>query len=143
MPVFHGSCHCGNLAVDYTTAIAAADSAVRACQCSFCRKHDARALSDPAGKVEITVRDPDLLERYRFGLGATDFLICRKCGVYVSAWMDEGDTAFANVMVNALDKRAAFPEPRPVVLDGEDEDGKRRRRRASWTPATMRIAAAK
>ncbi len=39
------------------------------------------ALSDPSGAIEITVHDQDLLERYRFGLGATDFLICRKCGV--------------------------------------------------------------
>ena len=78
-----------------------------------------------------------MLERYRFGLGATDFLICRKCGVYVSAYMQDGDNAYANVMVNVLDDRELFPQPAPVDLDGENETGKRQRRRDNWTPATL------
>ncbi len=142
MPRFHGSCHCGNIEVDYTTATEPEEAKVRACQCSFCRKHDARALSDPAGQVTITAHDEALLERYQFGLAETEFLVCRKCGVYVSAYMPDGDLAYANVMVNVLDDRTLFPEPRPVVLDGEDAAGKRQRRRKNWTPATLRIVAA-
>lgn len=142
MPQFHGSCHCGNIEIDYTTAIPAEGAKVRACQCSFCRKHDARALSDPAGQVTITAQDEALLERYQFGLAETEFLVCRKCGVYVSAYMPDGDVAYANVMVNVLDDRTLFPEPKPVVLDGEDATGKRQRRRRNWTPATLRIVAA-
>ena len=136
---FHGSCHCGTLEVDYSPAIAPADSAVRACQCSFCRKHDARAISDPDGTIEIIVNQPDLLERYRFELGVTDYLLCRKCGVYVSAYSQRDSEAYANVMVNVLDARAQFPAPGPVHLDGEDELGKWQRRAKNWTPATMRI----
>lgn len=137
---FHGSCHCGNLEVDYSTSTAAEAAAVRACQCSFCRKHDARAISDPAGAIEIAAHDPELLERYRFGLGATEFLICRKCGVYVSAYMPDGEEAYANVMVNVLDDREKFPEPNAVHLDGENEAGKRQRRRDNWTPARLRVS---
>jgi hypothetical protein len=44
-------------------------------------------------------------------------------------------------MVNALDARELFPEPAPLVLDGEDENGKWQRRRRQWTPATLRIQA--
>ena len=135
---FHGSCHCGNLKVDYKTTIAAKDAAVRACQCSFCRKHDARAISDPAGTIEITARDPGLLGRYRFGIGVIDFLICRKCGVYVSAYTRHDDKAFANVMVNVLDERATFPQPNPVNLDGENKADKRQRHKNNWTPAILR-----
>lgn len=138
MHVFHGSCHCGNLNVEYTSTVAAKDAAVRACQCSFCRKHDARAISDPAGRIEITARDPALLERYQFGLGAIDFLICRKCGVYVSAYTRHGNDAFANVMVNVLDDRESFPQPKPVNLDGEKKADKRQRHRNNWTPAILR-----
>jgi len=138
MHAFHGSCHCGNLEVDYRTTVAAKDAAVRACQCSFCRKHDARAISDPAGTIEITARDSALLERYRFGLGAIDFLICRQCGVYVSAYTQQGDEAYANVMVNVLDERESFPPPDPVNLDGENETAKRQRHRKNWTPAILR-----
>ena len=136
---FQGSCHCGNLRVAFETETPAADSAVRACQCSFCRKHDARAVSDPRGSMTISVRDADRLNRYRFGLGATEFLVCRDCGVYVAAYMPDGDRAYANVMVNVLDDRPHFPEPKPVVLDNEDEGGKRQRRRDNWTPATLKI----
>ena len=136
---FHGSCHCGNLEVDYSATVAPEDAVVRACQCSFCRKHDARAIFDPSGAIEITVHDQDLLERYRFGLGVTDFLICRKCGVYVSAFMQDGNYAYANVMVNVLEDCDLFPKPKPVHLDGENETAKRQRRRDNWTPATLRI----
>ncbi len=136
---FHGGCHCGALEVDYSTTVAAEKAVVRACQCSFCRKHDARAVSDPSGVLEITVHDQDQLERYRFGLGATEFLLCRKCGVYVSATMHDGDAAYANVMVNVLDDRDRFPQPSPVDLDGENEATKRQRRRKIWTPARLRM----
>ena len=138
---FHGGCHCGALEVDYRTKVAAEDAVVRACQCTFCRKHDARAVSDPSGTLEITVHDQSLLERYRFGLGATDFLLCRICGVYVSATMQDGDAAYANVMVNVLDDRDRFPQPTPIDLDGEDEAVKRQRRREIWTPTTLRLVA--
>ncbi len=136
---FHGSCHCGNLEVDYSATVPPEVAAARACQCSFCRKHDARALSDPSGAIEITVHNEALLERYRFGLAATDFLICRKCGVYVSAYMPDGEVAYANVMVNVLDDREQFRQPIPVDLGGETETGKRQRRRDKWTPATLRV----
>ncbi len=138
MYVFHGSCHCGNLNVEYTSTVAAKDAAVRACQCSFCRKHDARAISDPAGRIAITARDPALLECYQFGLAAIEFLICRKCGVYVCAYTRHGGDAFANVMVNVLDDRECFPQPSPVNLDGEKKADKRQRHKNNWTPAILR-----
>lgn len=140
MHYFHGSCHCGNLEVDYQTTVAAEDSAVRACQCSFCRKHDARALSDPAGSIEITAREPEFLERYQFGLKVIEFLFCRKCGVYVSAFRQDGHYAYANVMVNVLDKRTQFPEPGPVDLDGESSENKANRHRTKWTPARLNLS---
>ena len=136
---FHGSCHCGSLEVDYSTPVAARDTAVRACQCSFCRKHDARAVSDPNGSIEITARDRALLGRYRFGLKAIEFLFCRACGVYVSAYRRDGDDAYANVMVNVLDDRTAFPEPAPVDLNGENREDKAARHKARWTPAKLSI----
>jgi len=48
-----------------------------------------------------------------------DFLICGKCGVYVSAYTRHDDKAFANVMVNVLDERESFAQPNLVNLDGE------------------------
>jgi hypothetical protein len=137
MHKFHGSCHCGNLEVDYNTSAAAEETAVRACQCSFCRKHDARAISDPGGSITITAHDSNLLERYRFGLSVLDFLFCQKCGVYVSAYTQEGDAAYANVMVNVLDDRTRFPQPNAVHLDDETKTDKWQRHSERWTPAKL------
>lgn len=141
MADYAGACHCGALSVRFSTAQAPEALAVRACQCSFCRKHDARAVSDPRGAMEILVHEPAQLQRYAFGLGETEFLLCRRCGVYVAAYMPDGEAAFANVMVNVLEERVRFAAPRPVVLDDEDAGGKRQRRRRSWTPAVLREVA--
>jgi len=85
-------------------------------------------------------RDEALLERYRFETGITDFLVCKKCGVYVAAYMDDGGDAFANVMAAVLDDQARFPAAAaPTDYGDEDAVGKRRRRREKWTPATLRI----
>jgi hypothetical protein len=138
-----GGCHCGNLRVTYRTAIAPADAIVRACQCSFCRKHATRAVSDPKGSLAITVMDEALLGRYQFALNAADFLICRACGVYVAAFMpDGGEGGFATLMVNVLDDHARYTQaPTAVEYGDEDERGRRQRRREKWTPATLKIAA--
>ena len=136
----HGGCHCGNIRVAYRTAIAPAKAIVRACQCSFCRKHATRAVSDPEGSLVITVRDESLLSRYRFALHAADFLICRQCGVYVAALMPEGDGGYATLMINALDDHAQYTRPPvPVEYGAEDEAGRRQRRRDKWTPAILRV----
>ncbi|MBM3346890.1 MAG: aldehyde-activating protein [Betaproteobacteria bacterium] len=135
---FEGGCHCGNLRFVFTTALPIEALVPRACDCSFCRKHDARALSDPAGRLKISVADAGYLVRYRFGKGFTDFLICRRCGVYIGAFMPDGDAAYANVMVNAFDTPGTITRV-PVTVHRSTEDAmtKRRRRRANWTPATL------
>jgi hypothetical protein len=135
---FLGRCHCGNIEVTYRTTVPPEAAAVRACQCSFCRKHAARAISDPEGSMEIVIHRPEHLRRYRFGLEATDFLICGTCGVYLSAYMADGEAAYANVMVNVLDDHERYTQlPTPADYDNEDEAARRQRRRLNWTPATL------
>ncbi|MEK9723475.1 MAG: hypothetical protein VW405_08325 [Rhodospirillaceae bacterium] len=139
MPAHRGGCHCGNLTLVFETAVPPAEMPVRACQCSFCRKHGVRAIADAGGSVAITAREPDALVRYRFGHGETDFLVCGRCGVYVAAYMEDGaDGGVATVVANALDDQAAFVRPaEPVSYDGEAADGRRARRRKNWTPARL------
>ena len=66
-----GACHCGAIRVEFETA---APLAPRACQCSFCRKHGARTVSDPEGTAELRLA-PETL-RYRFASRAADYLLC-------------------------------------------------------------------
>ena len=136
---FKGSCHCGNISVVYITTISAKEAVPRACQCSFCRKHATRALSDPSGQLTIYITDPACLGRYKFGTKATEFLICSTCGVYVSAYMPDGDRAYANVMANALHDCDAFGPGIATDLSSEEKEGKRERRRQMWSPATLTI----
>ena len=126
--------------VNYRSAVPPAETDVRACQCTFCRKHGATAISDANGAAEIRVREAALLERYRFGHGTADFYICRRCGVFVAAVMADGDRTYAVLAVNALDDRDQFDRPpQPMDFGPEDEASRLARRRARWTPTTLHI----
>ena len=50
-----GGCHCGRLRVAFTTARAPTELPLRACQCTFCRRHGGLTTSDPEGEVVLTV----------------------------------------------------------------------------------------
>ncbi len=137
MTTYPGSCHCGAVRIALTTDKKPEEMRVGRCTCSFCRRHGARTMGDPAGSVEFRAAHGDL-SRYRFGLGITDFLICARCGTYVGAVLpDEGKT-IGIVNVNSLDIRDTFdPAPPLHVYDGEDEQRRRARRRKFWMPAAV------
>ncbi len=135
---FDGRCHCGALAVAFTTRTPPAELPLRQCQCSFCRKHGATTTTDPDGFAEISVRETGALARYRFGLATADYLVCARCGVYLAAVMEEAGRAYAVINVNALDDRAFFAgAATPTVYDHEDAAERRARRRKVWTPAVV------
>jgi hypothetical protein len=133
-----GSCHCGNLEAVFETPSAPEDLVVRSCSCSFCRRHGARCVSDPAGAVRIVVHDPALLLRYGFGLRTADFLVCRRCGVYLGAVMAVGGMAVATLNVNSFDPPHPFERAgAPMDYGRETEPQRRARRAAGWTPAVF------
>lgn len=135
MAVHEGGCHCGNVRLAFETAIAPDKIDIRACQCSFCRKHNSLAAADPEGMLTIRVKDDRLLKHYTFGLRTAEYLVCRDCGVYVAAVTTDDSAPRAIVIVNALDERARFSrEPRPTVYDAETREERMVRRRTGWTP---------
>jgi hypothetical protein len=136
-----GGCHCRNITVEYETSIAPEEASPRACQCSFCRKHQSRAVSDNAGSLQLHVKNAADLNRYTFGMASCQFLICKTCGVYIAGFMPDPDdkNAFATLMVSALDDHKRYPPPSPTAYDAEDKDGRTARRRRVWTPATLTI----
>ena len=135
---YRGGCHCGTIRVAFHTAKPVADWPIRACQCTFCRKHGVRATGDPEGRMEIALSDEGSVERYRFGLGITDFLVCKACGVYVAALVEEGGGLLATLVVNTLDlPQDGFPPPSPAHYDDETSEQRLARRRKRWTPAAI------
>ena len=133
-----GGCHCGNLQLRLHLTRPPADYPTRSCSCSFCRAHATRTVSDPDGRVEITAADWSGVERYRFGTGTADFLLCRKCGVYIGAVCETVTGTRAVTNVNSLIDRAAFPPAASFPDHGaEAVDARLARRAANWTPAVV------
>ena len=90
----------------------------------------------------MRVVDAGQLQRYRFGLGITDFLICRRCGVYLLAVMDLDGAPYAVLNANALVCRDQMTSAvQPMDYDGEDETARLARRKTRWTPVTALVGA--
>jgi hypothetical protein len=133
-----GGCHCGNLRLTLRLSQPPAEIRLRACGCSFCRAHNTRTASDPHGSVDIWADDWSLVQSYRFGSSTAEFVICRRCGVYIGALGDTETGTRAVINTTCLDDRAAFArEPVPIDHDGEATDDRLARRAANWTPATV------
>jgi hypothetical protein len=137
MTTYPGSCHCGAIKIAYSTDKTPEQMKPGRCSCTFCRRHGARTMGDPAGSVEFRVTQ-GALSRYRFALGITDYLVCSTCGTYVGAVMEDEGKLIATLNVNALDIRDGFdPAPPLNVYDGESEERRRSRRRKFWMTATV------
>lgn len=133
-----GGCHCRSIEVAFETALDPTALPLRACQCSFCRRHGGITTSDPAGRLVVEVREPEHLQRYRFALGITDFLICRTCGVYVAAVMQAAGRPLGVLNVNVLDDRAAFARPpAPMEYGAEKVEDREARRAKVWMPVEI------
>lgn len=140
MAEFRGSCHCGAIGFLYRTDAAPESWSIRACQCGFCRAHDALSASDPGGSVEFTSSNPELLNRYRFGLRTADFLLCRQCGVYIGALIETEKGQFGIINTHALTETPEKLAPiEPMTYDAEDVSGRVARREDRWTPASSSL----
>jgi len=71
--------------------------------------------------------------------GTCDFLICRRCGVFIAAVSETAADARAVVNVNCLSDRERFTSV-PAVHDfeGETIETRSSRRAANWMPAIIR-----
>ena len=137
--IFEGRCHCGALGYTLRTSQEPAQWTVRACQCSFCRKHNVRTTTDPNGSVTFRITDAAKLRRYRFGTRSTDFLVCGECGVYVAALLTSDSGQFATVNINAIQAPLNAPAPQPVSYDGESTEQRTTRREERWTPVAETV----
>ncbi len=119
----HGGCHCGLLRIAFFTVQDPATLAPRACDCSFCRKHGAAYVSDPAGGLSIQARG-DALQRYRQGSSNADFLFCGRCGVLVAVLFEHRLRLYGAVNAGCLDdvaRLAAAVPASPQTLSTEDK----------------------
>lgn len=105
---YSGACHCGNIQIAFQSTRLLGDLQPRSCDCSFCRKHGASYVSDPKGKLVITVQDRSLLSSYRQGSASAEFLICAKCGVLAAVIYAEGERLYAAVNGKTIENSEAL-----------------------------------
>ena len=73
------TCHCG--AVELRVTLSDGANTARRCDCSFCRRRGAVALSAPLDGIEL-VKGADHLSLYQFGTGTAKHWFCKSCGIY-------------------------------------------------------------
>ncbi len=115
----------------------AAELQLRACQCSFCTRHGAMTVSDPAGRATFEI-ERAALTTYQFGTRTGTSLICNRCGMYAGVILEDGGKVWSVLNVRGL----AIPEfkgraAEPVVYDGETPEARIARRKAKWTPTEI------
>jgi len=95
-------------------------------------------VADAEGVFEVWADDWFLVENYRFETRTRDFLICRRCGVFVAAVSEMTLETRAVVNVNCLNDRDRFTSL-PVVHDfeGETIETRSSRRAANWMSALI------
>lgn len=136
--MFEGRCHCGNISVRFDPETPPDQIQVRACGCTFCRRHGAKNVTDRAGTLAIRVKSRDDLSLYTFGFGVTEFMICRRCGCYAAAIQREGEKVFATLNIQVLEDSSAFTRPvEPVDYDTEPKGERVKRRLEMWTPTEI------
>jgi hypothetical protein len=134
---YEGSCHCGAIRATLYASRPAAELEVRACQCSFCTRHGAKTVSDPAGRARFEI-DGAALSWYLFETRTGMSLICNRCGTYAGVMIEDGDNFLSVLNVRGL----AVPELKdrtaePKVYDGETPERRIARRKAMWTPTEI------
>jgi hypothetical protein len=133
-----GVCHCGAIRGELQATRPAAELQLRACQCSFCTRHGAMTVSDPAGRATFEIECGALM-KYQFGTRTGTSLICSRCGMYAGVMLEDGGKTWSVLNVRGL-AIAEFKgrKAEPVVYDGESADARIARRKAKWTPTEIK-----
>lgn len=129
-----GSCHCGEVRVELTTRLAPASLVPRACDCTFCRKQGAAYLSDPSGRMRISARHADSVNRIRQGSDSAEFLLCRRCGVLVAVIVEHASRVYGATNAGCLDDPPALGDPVAVSPRRLTRDEKLTRWMQLWCP---------
>lgn len=74
------SCHCGAVEMDVTLS-EGLDTA-RRCDCSYCRRRGAIAVSAPVDGGVTVLKGEDNLSLYQWGTGTAKHYFCKTCGIY-------------------------------------------------------------
>ncbi|HJR75010.1 MAG TPA: aldehyde-activating protein [Luteimonas sp.] len=129
-----GSCHCARLTLRYDTDQTPSATHPRACDCTFCRKHGAAYLSDPAGALSIEEHVAGSRREYRQGSENARFQVCGHCGVLIAVVFEQEGRLFGAVNAKCLDGDPGFAETVDVSPQRLSADDKIARWLQAWIP---------
>lgn len=93
------------------------------------------STSEPNATLAFSAADTGQLQRYRFGLMTADFLLCRRCGVYIGAVIETEQGRFGIINTHALvESPPDMAAVAPITYDNEDTAGRVARREERWAP---------
>ncbi len=129
-----GSCHCGQLHLEFSIGQDPATIAPRACDCSFCQKHGAAYISDPAGRLTVAESRPGTLREYQQGSNTAQFLICGNCGVLVAVIFRHNSRIYGAANASCLDGPTGLGKPVPASPQSLSPEEKVSRWLKLWVP---------
>ena len=110
-----GSCHCG--AVQFTATLPFGIASARRCNCSYCAKRGAVAVTSTPDDFHIH-QGYENLATYRFNTGTAEHHFCKICGIYTHHRRRSNE---GQLGVNAacLEGLSPFDFAEVPVLDGQ------------------------
>ncbi|WP_130619444.1 GFA family protein [Dyella amyloliquefaciens] len=130
--LIEGRCHCGNIIFSLRWEPDPEEIPARACDCSFCTKHQGVWTSCPDGHLRVSVQDAARVSRYAFGTRTAEFHVCARCGVIPLVTSAIDGNLYAVVNVNALEGIEPSRLKRSAASFGEEEAGVRLARRQRY-----------
>jgi hypothetical protein len=96
---YHGSCHCGAVAYEATTAL----DKLMDCNCSHCKRIG--IVMQPVAAADFKLLSgSELLKTYRFNTKVIEHLFCTECGVQpFSRGSDPAGNQMVMINVNCLE----------------------------------------
>ncbi|EFA83865.1 hypothetical protein PPL_02935 [Heterostelium album PN500] len=133
IPLIKGSCHCKNITFEFDWNSDVDTIAARACSCTFCFKHGGVWTSSVTGKLNVNVKDRELLKLYNFGTKTADFYVCKECGIVPLSCCTIDGNLYAVVNINTFEGiDPTLITEIPVTLTEETESSRLARRKKNW-----------
>ncbi|WP_120501649.1 GFA family protein [Roseovarius sp. EL26] len=104
------SCHCS--AVKLRLRLSDGLNTARRCDCSFCRRRGAPAVSAPLNGLEV-IKGVDNLTLYQWNTGTAKHYFCKICGIYTHHQRRSNPNEYGVNMANIEGVNPANYEPIP------------------------------
>ena len=101
-------CECGTIVLDIEFNQELNSLVPRKCDCDFCCENNVVYISDPLGKVKLSVGDFDDFQITKQGSQTADFLSCKQCNNILLVLYQENEKTFCALNYQLLDNKINF-----------------------------------